>query len=77
MVRADVREKEFSTHNATYRGVNLRTMSDVKDGTILRGRLIAAPNYQLSDNIIITYIAYERRYFCLQVRSKPGQPNVT
>ena len=44
VVHADVREKGFSTHNATYRGVNLRTMSDVKDRTLLRGRLIAAPN---------------------------------
>ena len=34
-------------------------------------------NYQLSDNIIIIYIAYERRNFCLQVRSKPGHPNAT
>ena len=38
VVRADVREKGFSTHNATFRGVNLRTMSDGKDGTLLRGR---------------------------------------
>ena len=31
-------------------------------------------NYQLSDNIIITYIAYERSNFCLQVRRKTGAP---
>ena len=34
-------------------------------------------NYQLRDNIIIIYIACERRNFFLQVRRKPGHPNVT
>ena len=45
VVRADVREKGFSTHSATYRGVNLRTMSDGKDGTLLRGRHDCRPQW--------------------------------